>query len=678
MKRLILIAALLVSAVTFSYAQESAAKRAFTAGDYSAAVELYQAAIATSGTNSALSSGLEQAKKCASLKKKADAAYSSGSYKTAQRNYQEILKLNPSDSYARGRISKCSQRLAAAQAKAAQVAKDEEFQNGLSVAFAIGTPTALKAFAAKLPKDERSQLLLDYCRILENKNKLLTPDDVVVCRSVGKLQKSSACDAAFDKAISYCDLEAMYVRAIGVLSDTDSQVESRVKMMDLLAMASNGGYEPAKTALAEYKEKTLGTPGFSAARYFAALRDCERDASQAVFVLANLKNYPVSDISTLKLRVCAALSSANANLMQANDLNLFAAQAILDSEDPLKEKLLRAAARKGNLDADLELSKLPSCRLEKDMLRKIYNRDQVMGLTEQGFSEYVKYLKNDIIEIDPLLLRSWLQNRIPYLSKFPFGWGAWNTDCFFRHDYLYAAILAFKKSPDQSNYDQVVMILDSYKNNVWNSDMVSEYLVLASGTDKYSGKLRKKLKSLKTSSSADGKKSSNPMYRYALEGYFDNMHNSRTYKSYSGLETYEVGDLIANALVFSVDGNGRTGKVVMKMTFTAGSASEITNHLTEMNKKSWAEYGSVKWRVATAAEYYTMFKQGYITIGRKGGQRQVFCFNGSPIQGAGFIAYDGKYAHLFAKDENMYQNSAFHGFSSNQKVYSYILVADFR
>ena len=676
MKRFLLIAVLLFSAVTFSYAQESAAKRAFTAGDYSAAVELYQAAIATAGTNSALSSGLDTAKKCASLKKKADAAYSSGSYKTAQQNYQAILKLNPSDSYVRGRISKCTQLQAAAEAKAAEAKKS---QSELEAALSVGTPEALKAFVAKNPEDERSQLFLDYCRILENKNRLLTQTDVVVCRSMGKLQKCPASDAALDMAISYCDLESMYLKATAVLSDTKSKVDSRVKMMDLLAMASIGGYEPAKTALEEYKKKNLGTARFYPLEYFTALRDCESNENQAAFVLANLKNYPVTDKTALRLRAYMTLSFEKADLSCISESNLFAAQAVLDPEDPLKEKLLRAAARKGNLDADLELSNLPSCTIyEKNMLRKIYNGDQVMGVSEQGFSEYVKYLKNDIFDIDPILLCRWMQNRIPYLSKFPYGWGVWNTDCFFRHDYLYAAILAFKKYPDQTNYNQVVMILDSYKNNVWNSDMVSEYLVLVSGTDKYSSKLKKKLKSLKISSDASGKKSSNPMCRYALEGYFDNMHISRTYKSYSNFETYEVGDMISNALVFSVDSNGKAGKMVMKMTFEAGTSSEITSHLAEVNKKTGAEYGYVKWRVATAAEYYTMFKQGYITIEQKPGHNDVFCFNGSPIQSSGFMAYDGKYAHLFAKDEKMYQNSAFQGLGSSKKVYSYILVADFR
>lgn len=687
MKRFLLIAVLLVSAVTFSYAQESAAKRAFTAGDYSAAVELYQAAIATAGTNSTLSSGLDSAKKCASLKKKADAAYGSGSYKAAQQSYQAILKLNPSDSYVRGRISKCSQLQARADAKAAEAKK---FHTELDAALSTGTPESLRAFVAKYPEDERSQLLLNYCRILENKHKLLTPDDVAVCRSMGKILKSPACDIALDMAISYCDLEAMYVKAMAVLSDTKSQTDSRVKMMDLLAMASSGGYEPAKTALAEYRKKNFGTARFSPAVYFAALRDCESNENQAAFVLANLKNYPVIDNSALRLRAYMTLSFEKANLSSISESNLLAAQAVLASNDPLKEKLLREAARKGNLDADLELSKLPSCSAsEKEILKKICNGNQAMGLTEQGFSEYVKYLKNDIFEIEPLQLRSWLQRRKPYLNCKPFGF---DTETLFRHDYLYAAILAFKKYSDQSNYNQAVLILDSYKNDAWDKDMVNEYLVLVSGTDKYSDKLKKKLKALKISSSSRYySKYFNDMYSYANLGYFDNMHKSssgtslqnqpRTYKSYSYSDTYNVGDVIADALVFSTVSKDKKGKMVLKKVFAAGCSSGITSHLTEINRHSSSEYGYVKWRVATVAEYYTLFKQGYIKIEQKQERKrviEVFSFCSLPVQTSGFIAYDGGYDNLFADDNKMYRNSSFHGFGPGQGLYSYLLVADFR
>ena len=688
MKRLILIAVLLFSAVTFSYAQESAAKRAFTAGDYSAAVELYQAAIATAGTNSALSSGLDTAQKCASLKKKADAAYSSGSYKTAQQNYQAILKLNPSDSYVRCRISKCTQLQAAAEAKAAEAKK---FQSELEAALSVGTPEALKAFVAKNPEDERSQLFLDYCRILENKNRLLTQTDVVVCRSMGKLQKCPASDAALDMAISYCDLESMYVKATAVLSDTKSKVDSRVKMMDLLAMASYGGYEPAKTALKEYnKKKNFGTARFHSLEYFTALRDCESNENQAAFVLANLKNYPVADKTALRLRAYMTLSFEKANLSCISESNLLAAQAVLDSKDPLKEKLLRAAARKGNLDADLELSNLPSCSLsEKEMLKKIYNGDQALGLTEQGFSEYVKYLKNDILEIEPIQFRSWLQRRKPYLNRKPFGF---DTETLFRHDYLYAAILAFKKYPDQSNYNQVVLILDSYKNDAWDKDMVNEYLVLVSGTDKYSDKLKKKLKALRISSASGYyRRYFNDMYSYANLGYFDNMHKSssvtssqnqsRTYESYSYSDTYKVGDVIADALVFSVANNGKKGKMVRKKVFSADSFVCMTNQFQEINEHSESKYGYVKWRVATVDEYYTLFKQGYIKIEQQQERKrvfEVFSFCSLPVLRSGFIAYNGKHDNLFADDNKMYINSSFHGFGPGKGFYSYLIVAEFR
>ena len=699
MKRFLLIAVLLFSAVTISYAQESAAKRAFTAGDYSAAVELYQAAIATAGTNSALSSGLDYAKKCASLKKKADAAYSSGSYKTAQQNYQAILKLNPSDSYVCGRISKCTQLQAAAEAKAAEAKK---LQSELEAALSVGTPEALKAFVAKNPEDERSQLFLDYCRILENKNRLLTQTDVVVCRSMGKLQKCPASDAALDMAISYCDLESMYVKATAVLSDTKSQVDSRVKMMDLLAMASIGGYEPAKTALEEYKKKNICTARYYHSLYFAALRDCESNENQAAFVLANLKNYPVADKSALRLRAYMTLSFEKAYLSCISESNLLAAQAVLDSKDPLKEKLLRAAAQKGNLDADLELSNLPSCSLsEKEILKKIYNGDQAMGLTEQGFSEYVKYLKNAILEIEPFQLRSWLQRRKPYLNRKPFGF---DTETLFRHDYLYAAILAFKKYPDQSNYNQVVLILDSYKNDAWDKDMVNEYLVLVPGTDKYSDKLKKKLKALRISSASGYyRRYFNDMYSYANLGYFDNMHKSssvtssqnqsrtssvtssqnqsRTYESYSYSDTYKVGDVIADALVFSVANNGKKGKMVRKKVFAADSFVCMTDQFQEINKHFESKYGYVKWRVATVDEYYTLFKQGYIKIEQQQERKrvfEVFSFCSLPVERSGFIAYNGKYDNLFADDNKMYRNSSFHGFGPGKGFYSYLIVAEFR
>ena len=293
MKRFLLIAVLLFSAVTFSYAQESAAKRAFTAGDYSAAVELYQAAIATAGTNSALSSGLDTAKKCASLKKKADAAYSSGSYKTAQQNYQAILKLNPSDSYVRGMLAKCSAK--------DKEAKAEERQN-LEDVLKNGTTQSMSAFAKKYPKDKNSDLFRKYCSIIGNEDRLLTPEDVSACLKVGKLLNPPACNKALDAAISYGDTEAMYVRAMArrAVSDSLGTTDlSAARMMDLLGMAASAGHEQAQAVYDSYYEEGYrGTLSYPAKR-LEEWRRCDRDVSAALDILVGKNVYPLTDSSFL-------------------------------------------------------------------------------------------------------------------------------------------------------------------------------------------------------------------------------------------------------------------------------------------------------------------------------------------------------------------------------------------
>lgn len=156
---------------------------------------------------------------------------------------------------------------------------------------------------------------------------------------------------------------------------------------------------------------------------------------------------------------------------------------------------------------------------------------------------------------------------------------------------------------------------------------------------------------------------------------------SNAYRKYSSTDIYKVGDEIADALVFSVASKNKKGKMVLKKVFTADCSSSITNHLIEINKRSNSEYGYVHWRVATVAEYYTLFKQGYIKIEQKRERKrviEVFGFCSLPVQTSGFIAYDGGYDNMFARDNEMYRNSSFHGFGPGQGIYSYLLVADFR
>lgn len=706
MKRFILIAVLLVSAVTFSYAQESAAKRAFTAGDYSAAVELYQAAIATSGTNSALSSGLEQAKKCASLKKKADAAYSSGSYKTAQQNYQAILKLNPSDSYARGRISKCSQLQTAAR-KAAEAKKS---QPELDAALTAGTPEALKAFAEKFPKDPHSKMFLDYCNILGRKGyTILTPSDVAVCRSMGKILKSPACDVAFDMAISYCDVEAMYVKATTKLSQTKSSSDI-MWMMNLLKLSSLGGYEPAKTAYENYLQKNWReSAGIDFSKILDILKNCDKQTSKALDALIICENLDfISDKSVLKRRIRTFLMSVEAALNTCDDNQLFYAQAELYPSDGLKEKMLRIAAQKGNRDAILALSSLPGqSKTDKAILNAIYKNDEEYGLGNLGFKEYVKYLKGGNVGWRAY---SWLRSTTwTYVSDCMQLFGENDPERIMRHEWLYISCVIFNKMYKYGDvyYNDIVTILKKYDGNTWDRNMIRKCIDLMPADGKNAKKARKKLNALMTKPNLYDI-SENPMRAYALNGYFDNTPHSavaadavnislalrkvasmtssasstgeekksatsgtmsaatkptasttmkttastpsstkpepKKYASYSEYAKYKVGDMIGDAIVYTVDRYGIHGTMVKEQVYPAIG---VSTKLDELNRSWKAGRSNIKWRISSIKEFGQLRTLGYVTVGVN-----YFSWRNSPELISGFVVDDVMKRYLYYPENN--------------------------
>lgn len=103
-------------------AQESAAKRAFAAGDYGSAVQLYQAAIATANDAAlveSLTSSMNKARNCATLLQRANSAYKQGAYVDARANCMKLLAINPSDSNARNLSRLCDGQLAKAAERAA-------------------------------------------------------------------------------------------------------------------------------------------------------------------------------------------------------------------------------------------------------------------------------------------------------------------------------------------------------------------------------------------------------------------------------------------------------------------------------------------------------------------------------------------------------------------------------
>ncbi len=128
-------------------AQESAARRAFAAGDYSSAVQLFQAAIATANDTAlveSLTSSMNKARSCATLLQRANSAYKQGAYVEARANCMKLLAINPSDSNAWSLSRLCDGQLAKAAERAAdnKLWAEVESSNDIS---------AYKNYLAKYP-----------------------------------------------------------------------------------------------------------------------------------------------------------------------------------------------------------------------------------------------------------------------------------------------------------------------------------------------------------------------------------------------------------------------------------------------------------------------------------------------------------------------------------------------
>ena len=128
-------------------AQESAARRAFAAGDYSSAVQLFQVAIATANDTAlveSLTSSMNKARSCATLLQRANSAYKQGAYVEARANCMKLLAINPSDSNARSLSRLCDGQLA----KAAERATDNKLWAEVESSNDI---SAYKNYLAKYP-----------------------------------------------------------------------------------------------------------------------------------------------------------------------------------------------------------------------------------------------------------------------------------------------------------------------------------------------------------------------------------------------------------------------------------------------------------------------------------------------------------------------------------------------
>lgn len=171
MKKLFVIFLLGLTGVISTFAQTDSEKmgdRAFKAGEYADAVELYQGAMAlmSDSSDGAVAAKLDKAKKCLTLIKNAKRFLAAGDYTSSRQACKTLLSLNPSDPNVGGIVTQCDRYIAQANA----VKKDREAWARASEA---GTPEAYREYLNKYPSGEYAQTAKDEIAAYEKQRQLL-------------------------------------------------------------------------------------------------------------------------------------------------------------------------------------------------------------------------------------------------------------------------------------------------------------------------------------------------------------------------------------------------------------------------------------------------------------------------------------------------------------------------
>lgn len=518
MKRILSIFLICILSSNLCHAQESAAKRAFVAGDYSTAVELYRAALAiSSNDNKSAKTGLTEATICATLWQKASNAYKAKEYAVAIQNCEELLTHNPSDAKADAMIQKCKGIINTQEQASKQ--REVDFRRTIK----SGQSSDLRIFAAKYPQDTLSSLFLKYSEINDKltKSVILSPNEVHIITLMGKVFKkygneSKALDL-FDSAISYCDCEAMYLRSFDNILSLD-------EIITLLAISEAGGYSAASQRIDFWTKKYSNSSIHSkqiAQKYYSALKDCDKSLDKAIYILSNCRKFPCKKTELLSRMKIVLQKTENPNMPlfeNIDDGRLFSAAITLNSEK-YSRQLMEIAARKGNVDASLWLGNLFGSK--NNILGQCYEEYKKDGYSKKEQDDYVAFLKGERVDY-----RVYLYLNSGYSNKGNFNEDVGKEQMIRNNELLYAAFtLANNENYSNHRYKDFKKVLKDYWR--WDSDVVNNCLKSINPTGRHQSKLRRQLRKLNT---IDGlyNREENIFYHYAIAGYFDNRHFNKT------------------------------------------------------------------------------------------------------------------------------------------------------
>lgn len=613
MKRLCLILLVIFANMSVSYSQTSDASRiartAFLQGDYAEAVNWYKSAINLTDNpqeKTLLNQSLLLAQSCAANLKHANILFSRGEYLSAKSAYQKLLNANPSDVYAKQRISLCGQKWREASDRHRRDAK-------YKATLQKGDAESIKEFLKLYPNDDARNLLtfmlLDGDQIadslmnvaLSRKQDTWSDEDLIKEFESLFVQSSvSAGDAFFEvgnrdlaklyyqMAASYGNAESLYKLAL--CYDDISKPEPR----NLLAISAAGNCSAASKELDKLTSQypKLKYDKKVAKRLYDNLSLCRTNIKSALYVYENIDNYAI-DKSIIEYHIeCKDGIILELNGMIYGDQLLYQLGLALYKlhKDPMPA--MRASAKMGNIAA---IKWIADKSKDAEYLR-CYKISQIQGAK---YRAYIKYLKGQTMTPD-----DWFEMNLSYgmsLNK--------NEE-----------LLSLVKSnalTDKYFFKSLKKLLAD--NECWDAEIVNELLAfnytIASGRV---AKLRKILSKVKTRRGMYNKQSS-PVYRLAKIGCYDNLHEYRPQitketlwtgtkdsavsvkPSYSRTTTtsmhvnYSVGQELEDGYVFFVDSSGQHGKIVSK------SISSIT-------PKQAATYRSgANWRFATSRELYTIY-----------------------------------------------------------------------
>lgn len=488
MKRILVVTLFFLYSFSNIFAQEGPAKAAFAAGDYSAAVQLYQVALSTTNEDNqaSISKAIEKAKKCINLLKQGDAEYLDRKFESAKSTYLSVLKYNPDDKYAKSRVNLCDNQIIAAANK---LKEDAELKEALK----DGQMSSLQAFVDKYPQNSKSQLLSAIIKNYDlSLDKKKTSDYILWGDLYFEAGNRISAQLWYDRACTFGSTEALYKKAL-----TYDDITA-IEPLSLLVLSSVEGYEPAKDKLIAIKgDNKYDTE--VAKRLYKHLCNYRSSLESYVYLYENRGYYPIDRLELADVAKEHYRNLTTINKMKDDDNLIYHFATIIEKVNMEPKQLYQLAASKGNIDAVRWIYNQEKNSLNAEGRRAYENF--LEDFNNEMYKSYLKYLKGD-----EMSSRDW--SRV----------GIYDYD---KHEELLSRSFSMNYNYEVKSFKKFIK---RYNDTPWDKDVV-DYIKqkVAYYSPEYSKRILKIISKLNTSENQYDI-AGNPTYKMVKAGYTENPH----------------------------------------------------------------------------------------------------------------------------------------------------------